>query len=1023
MSNNIDEKICSAVDLITQSRISELQFDRTIKGIVIEQRDLSTGEYLIQYQDGYFTAYADDPIKYLYEVGDSVYIKIPLNNFEERKTILGLTSGDIKASLNHYWYSDSPPSPIDKEEMENQDPDGPPNESWSFAEKGLHVDDLYYHIDTVSGQVYIYKYLDFIDAETNRYRWVFVDSSIDSPSGYIIEYSINGIMSDDSNWVSFEEKTINHIYMRIKYAGDNNNITNIGVWSPPIRIAGRQIDRVKINIIPSSSSIAYDETKKNPQPSEITFTAEMFVNTEPVNILEYYWEVPKSASGGVFIPPGGESPDNYGNPVDGPSYTVTIASGSEGRDIGKSYIKLTAVTSGGITEREIFFASNIIPQSLRGYSVRFIYAKNNSSTTPPTLSSGDPLPQGTWSYSIPPINSGEYIWTSSAQWGYISPDDNVHDGFVGPWSYPPVRFSGTNGFNGTDAYSYSLVTNTNTIKKTANNTYIPSTINCQLYKQIGTASRIGYKGRFRVSTSTDGIAYTIKDTSVTDVSSFVYPEWLDNVVSIKIEAFEEGGTTVKIEEEIIPILLDGSDVLTVDLSNDSHTFPANATGGVTSYANSGTEIHIYQGAEELTYDGAGATPGKWKITSSLGTNITVGNYTDSGTFVTVGNASGFLDNKDTASIVYNVSGQRLNGESFTVSKQQSFSKSKAGITGPMGQYQFTCYKAFDAASGSIPSSEYNATSTSDLGGGIRGVSGWYPTDASAMIAKTSNNWANSYLYKVWVLRGQANADHSIIGMGPPNLLQFTADYIKAKVEIVTPKIYSGKTTFDSTAAGYHITSGGNAHFGDSKSSLKWTSSSGLQINNGVLNIGNIFTIEKPKSEAEGEVSWFADKEAVIRFSDELGATIGGIALGQTGNQINTFAIYGLQGFDHSIEFTDPSFGRTALVFNGDATFNGEVIFSGSIYNYQKGNVSITPGASNYNRTTFIAGDPSYRGTTPVTFEEGRFSTTPMVLVSTTETASFGVHVTPTNISSSGFTIDITKGTSTATSVNWVAFGL
>jgi hypothetical protein len=126
--------------------------------------------------------------------------------------------------------------------------------------------------------------------------------------------------------------------------------------------------------------------------------------------------------------------------------------------------------------------------------------------------------------------------------------------------------------------------------------------------------------------------------------------------------------------------VDGMDGLTVILSNESHTIPASSNGSVApaDYGGSGTSISLFEGATQLEYDGTGTSDGTWTV-SANGTGITPGSPTDSGTDATYGDHSNMTS--DTADIVYTITGKRLDGSSISITKTQSFSKSKAGTDG------------------------------------------------------------------------------------------------------------------------------------------------------------------------------------------------------------------------------------------------------------------------------------------------------------------------------------------------------
>ncbi len=122
----------------------------------------------------------------------------------------------------------------------------------------------------------------------------------------------------------------------------------------------------------------------------------------------------------------------------------------------------------------------------------------------------------------------------------------------------------------------------------------------------------------------------------------------------------------------------GVSALSVILSNDTHTIPTDSAGANGVYTGSGTDIHLYEGATELLYDGVGTTNSSWKIVATP-TSITTGLITDAGAYASVGVHS--LMTADTANISYLISGVRSNGATFTLTVTQTFAKAKAGISG------------------------------------------------------------------------------------------------------------------------------------------------------------------------------------------------------------------------------------------------------------------------------------------------------------------------------------------------------
>ncbi len=126
---------------------------------------------------------------------------------------------------------------------------------------------------------------------------------------------------------------------------------------------------------------------------------------------------------------------------------------------------------------------------------------------------------------------------------------------------------------------------------------------------------------------------------------------------------------------------EGTDALTIILTNEAHTLPAASDGTVSSYAGSGTDIYIYEGATQLDYDGVGTAAGKFTVSTAT-SNITAGGITDGGNYAVVANHSNMT--ADQATVTYTLAGKKLNGDSFSITKVQSLTKSRAGAAGANG---------------------------------------------------------------------------------------------------------------------------------------------------------------------------------------------------------------------------------------------------------------------------------------------------------------------------------------------------
>ncbi|HRE03923.1 MAG TPA: hypothetical protein PLV68_21690, partial [Ilumatobacteraceae bacterium] len=109
----------------------------------------------------------------------------------------------------------------------------------------------------------------------------------------------------------------------------------------------------------------------------------------------------------------------------------------------------------------------------------------------------------------------------------------------------------------------------------------------------------------------------------------------NNSVEVTLQA--TAASTTVTDKVTLVRLAEGTNAVQGVMSNEAHTFAANSSGTVTSYAGSGTEIRVYEGATELAYQAGGAN-GTWTV-STAQSGIQVGSLTDSGSYLTVGQHS------------------------------------------------------------------------------------------------------------------------------------------------------------------------------------------------------------------------------------------------------------------------------------------------------------------------------------------------------------------------------------------------
>ena len=86
--NNIEDKICQAIDIIVQRAISQADYDKTIQATIIKCIDQTIGKYTVRYQDSTFYAYSNNS-DVSYSENTLVYVLIPSGDMSKDKTILG----------------------------------------------------------------------------------------------------------------------------------------------------------------------------------------------------------------------------------------------------------------------------------------------------------------------------------------------------------------------------------------------------------------------------------------------------------------------------------------------------------------------------------------------------------------------------------------------------------------------------------------------------------------------------------------------------------------------------------------------------------------------------------------------------------------------------------------------------------------------------------------------------------------------------------------------------------------------
>lgn len=250
---------------------------------------------------------------------------------------------------------------------------------------------------------------------------------------------------------------------------------------------------------------------------------------------------------------------------------------------------------------------------------------------------------------------------------------------------------GATGSNGTNAVGFVVSAASLAFQVARDGTASPSSIAFSHYLQNASSTlRVRYTSSPSIS-GLNGVIYALASPPTLSYSSFASAVGTGNSATITATLYNPTGDNTEytsggsnfVENITVVRLYEGTHAITAILSNESHSFTSQYDGTVSDYTGSGTQIHVYEGTTELTYDGVGTSAGTWKTTTTP-VNITVGTLTDSGTYLTVGQHSGFTAGQTSASITYTITGKDRLNNAFSITRTQTFSKGKQGATGTRG---------------------------------------------------------------------------------------------------------------------------------------------------------------------------------------------------------------------------------------------------------------------------------------------------------------------------------------------------
>ena len=368
-------------------------------------------------------------------------------------------------------------------------------------------------------------------------------------------------------------------------------------------------------------------------------------------------------------------------------------------------------------------------------------------------------------------------------------------------TFTKVR-DGLVGSNGESGRTVSLTTNDQTIEyNTAGTSPSPSsiTITATAFNTSGTVFYEFLKGNSSVQNTTSNTYTYTPQASVSNM-----PE----TVRVEVREGSNSGTVIATDQISIMGLRQGRDAAVIILSNEAHTVPAANDGTVSSFAGSGTDIQVYQGTTQLTYDASSPYANSTFRISASGSSVSPGSAsTVSGNTRRFANASNMTS--DAASITYTIVVKGSDGAETTFTRVQSLTKSRSGAsvtgaTGPRTASAVLYYQSSSASAPSAPTASGYSFSTGLFGSH---TSGW-AEQAPTFVAGN----ANKYWYVRITIEESSFGGSQTISVG--NVIQGIG--------------FSGLVTFTGTQA-----------VGDGNQSLSFGAQGTTTIDGGKITTGQI----------------------------------------------------------------------------------------------------------------------------------------------------------------------------------------
>lgn len=204
-----------------------------------------------------------------------------------------------------------------------------------------------------------------------------------------------------------------------------------------------------------------------------------------------------------------------------------------------------------------------------------------------------------------------------------------------------------------------------------------------------------------VSSLTTGFAYSepVQGTSISITPTIPNDAGIYSLLIKLYSAADRTAVSTKLlDSQEVLVLYKGSNAVSAILSNDSVGIPCstdingNITAVTGAYNASSTNIRVFEGTTELTFDAVATAAntavdsmaaGKWKVKTTGAYGITPGAISASGIYAVTASAAGI--SAETATIPFIIEGKTSGGTTFSITKTQTFSRNASGKPGSDGK--------------------------------------------------------------------------------------------------------------------------------------------------------------------------------------------------------------------------------------------------------------------------------------------------------------------------------------------------